>query len=303
MPVANSGVRLSDDGALAVNDHFLPALSVDPSSGAVEAGFYSTSDDPSGQHASRDYVISENGGADFSPPVALSGADSRFSGPLSDGFDYGERQGADSAAGVYRPAWTDNRPIQGRDADLYVLSPAVETTIDSAPTGRVPSPTSAFRFSTPAPRAICSIDSGFFGACSSPRQVGPLDNGPHRFRVTATDRAGNWMDLTPAVTGWSILDLTPPDTRLIVEPERRTKAKRPRYEFDSDDPAAKFQCRYDKDVWRVCQSPKTQKVSIGKHKVRIRAFDLAGNVDPTPIKDRFRRIKKCGKRKQKLGKC
>ena len=40
-------------GALDLNDHFLPALSVDPSTGVVEAGFYSTAANQSGQFARR----------------------------------------------------------------------------------------------------------------------------------------------------------------------------------------------------------------------------------------------------------
>ncbi len=303
IPTPESGARLSADGVLDLNDHFLPALSVDPSTGVIEASFHSTSDDQGGQRASRDYVSSIDAGASFSDPVELSNADSRFTGPLSDGFDYGGRQGGDSAAGTYRPAWTDNRPLQGRDADLYVLSPPVQTAITAAPSGKAASPISAVSFSTQAPRAICRVGDGGYTGCTSPRQVGPLGNGPTFFRVTSTDRAGNWMDLSPVLASWNVADLDPPETRLITEPKRRTKAKRPLYEFDSDEPWAKFRCRYDKDVWRICQSPKAQKVPIGRHKVRIRAFDLAGNVDPSPVKDTFRRIKRCGKRKKKLGKC
>ena len=158
LPAADSGRRLSADGALELNDHFLPALSVDPSSGAVEASFYSTEGDPGGQRAVRDYVASADFGASYSAPVVISDGSSRFSGPLSDGIDYGERQGADSAGGVFRPVWTDNRALQSRDPDLYTLSPEVETTIVAAPAGEVPDAAATIEFTTAAIRAECRLD-------------------------------------------------------------------------------------------------------------------------------------------------
>lgn len=297
LPDPGSGIRISGDGPLELNDHFLPALSADPSTGQVEASFYTTDGDPSGQRTDRVYVLSSDAGASYSPPAGISDAASRFSGPLSDGIDYGERQGADSAGGVFLPVWTDNRPLQSRDPDLYALSPEVETAITSAPSGVVGEATVAFGFSTPAPRTECALDGGVPGPCSAPLQVGPLHNGPHSLGVRATDGAGNPMDRTPAVAEWTVADSTPPETAITRKPRRRTRSRRPRFEFASNEPGARFQCRYDGGRWSGCRTPKRAKVAVGRHRFRVRALDLAGNVDPTPSKHRFRRKRACPRKR------
>jgi hypothetical protein len=303
-PVPDSGVRLSSDAALDLNDHFLPALSVDPSTGEVEATYYSTAGDPGGQRATRVHVSSSDSGQTYSTPAAISDADSRFAGTLSDGIDYGDRQGLDSAGGVLRPVWTDNRAQQSRDPDLYALSPAVETTIDSRPSGTVANAISTFGFSTAAPRIECSVDGSGFSKCVSPEMVGPLPNGAHTFAARGTDLAGNLMDLSPPTAGWSILDQDPPETTIVRKPKKKkTKSKRPKFGFIADEAGARFQCRYDKDDWRNCKSPKQQKVTVGRHKFRVRAIDVGGNVDPTAAKHEFKRKRKCSSKQRRKGKC
>lgn len=307
-PAANSAVRISVDEALAENDHFLPALSADPSTGEVEASFYSTAGDPGGQHADRVYVSSGDLGASFSAPIEISTARSRFAGPFSDGIDYGTRQGADSADGVFRPAWTDNRALQSRDPDLYALSAPVETAIDAAPSGSVAEAQASVEFSSDpqAPRFDCSLDGAPFGRCRSPLAVGPLPNGPHTLDARATDRAGNVADATPATASWAVADFDPPETTITKRPKRKSKDKKPVIAFEADDPAATFECRYDSDPWDKCRSPKKKKVKVGKHRFRVRAVDVGENADPTPAVAKFKRKrkhKKCKPRRRRKGHC
>lgn len=303
LPAPNTGVRLSDDGALAINDHFLPAISADPSTGELHATFYSTVGDPGGQHVDRFYTVSTDAGLSYAEPERITDQPSRFSGPLSDGIDYGDRQGADSAAGALRTVWTDNRAIQGRDPDLYALTPQVETTIGSGPSGSTPNATSRFTFSSAAVRLRCSRDGGGFTACASPLSVGPLGNGSHSLRVRGSDLAGNPMDLTPAQRSWTIADFDPPETTITRKPRKRTKQKRPEFEFVSDEIGARFECRYDREPWSGCNPPKRKKVKVGRHTFRVRAIDVGGNVDPRPPKERFKRKRACPKKKRKRGKC
>jgi hypothetical protein len=303
LPAPGSGVRVSHDRADAVNDHFLPALSVDPGSGAVEVSYYSTAGDPSGQRATREYAASPGGGLGFSTRATISGASSRFSGPLSDGVDYGGRQGADSAAGEFRVAWTDNRALQGRDSDLYALAPPVDTRIVAAPSGTVETATSSFRFSTPAPRIECRLDEAQFSACPAELTVGPLPNGPHTLIARATDRAGNVLDPTPAVIRWTVADHDPPETTITRKPRNPTRNKRPRFEFVADEPEARFQCRYDDGPWLACRTPKRAKVTVGRHRFGVRAIDVGGNVDPTPAFATFKRKRQCPKRDRRRGNC
>ena len=108
-PAANTGVRLTDDGPLDRNQHFFPTLAVDPTTGEVQSSFYSTKQDPSQKTTLQYYVGSTDLAATFSPMLPFSTATSNFSGARSDGFDYGDYEGADAAQGVFLPAWTDNR--------------------------------------------------------------------------------------------------------------------------------------------------------------------------------------------------
>jgi hypothetical protein len=304
LPAPNSGVRLSSDGALDLSDHFLPALSVDPSTGGVEATYYSTAADPGGQRAKRVHVSSGDSGQSYSAPTEISDAGSRFAGPLSDGIDYGDRQGVASAEGLLRAVWTDNRPQQGRDPDLYALSPPVETAIDSGPTGTVANAISSFGFSTAAPRIECRLDGSAFKQCVSPRTVGPLANGPHTFSARGTDLAGNPMDpAQPPTVGWTVLDQDPPETTIVRKPKRKTKSRHPKFRFVADEVEARFQCRYDGDDWRSCRSPKDEKVTVGRHSFRVRAIDVGGNVDPTAARHKFKRKRKCSSKQQRRGRC
>lgn len=303
IPPAGSGRRLSADGALDVNDHFLPALAVDASSGTVETSFYSTAEDPSGQFGTRVYVASDDDGATYSEPVAISDARSRFAGSFSDGIDYGDRQGAAAAEGTFRPVWTDNRAQQARDPDLYGLSPPVETTVTSAPSGTVPSSVSSFSFSTQAKRLECSLDGGRWGRCFESHSVGPLANGNHRLSVRATDLVGNPVDLSPASVAWTVRDLDPPETAIVSRPPRKTKERRPEFTFTADEPGTIFHCRYDGKPFQRCEGTKRARVKVGKHLFEVRATDVAGNVDATPAAAKFERKRACPKRKRKKGKC
>ncbi len=293
---------MSDDGALALNDHFFPALTVDPSSGDVEASLYSTKHDPSGQRTHQYHVISPDFlsmdfTGSFSSMTRFSTADSRFSGSLSDGVDYGSYTGADSAAGTFVPSWTDNRIFQGRRGDLYVLSPQVETTIDSGPTGTVPSAIGAFTFSSPAPAFQCATDGAAFGECTSPRSVGPLTNGAHTFRVRATDAVGNPVDLSPAGAPWTINDTDPPQTTITKRPDNKTRKRRAKHKFEATEAGATFECRYDRKRWKECESPRKKKVDPGKHRFKVRATDVGGNRDPSAAKDVWRFKRKCNNKK------
>jgi hypothetical protein len=302
-PAPESGIRVSGDAADAVNDHFLPALSVDPASGAVEVSYYSTADDPSGQRATREYAASADGEPAFTTRATISSAASRFNGPLSDGVDYGSRQGADSSAGEFRAAWTDNRALQGRDPDLYALSPPVGVTITAAPGGTVETATNEFSFATRAPRLECRWDELPFRACPAELTVGPLPNGSHSLVVRATDRAGNVVDPASAVANWTVADHDPPETTITRRPPRITRSNRPRFEFVADEPGARFQCRYDDGPWLGCRTPKRGKVTVGRHRFGVRAIDVGGNVDPTPAFATFKRKRACPKRDRRRGKC
>jgi hypothetical protein len=89
-------------------------------------------------------------------------------------------------------------------------------------------------------------------------------------------------------------DTVAPDTQLTDGPKDKTKKKKATFEFGGTDAraVASFQCRVDDDSFAPCTSPYKVKVKKGKHTFEVRAVDAAGNVDPTPASDTWKRKKK-----------
>jgi hypothetical protein len=78
-------------------------------------------------------------------------------------------------------------------------------------------------------------------------------------------------------------DTTPPGTRIMTAPSRRTKIRRARLRFVSTEAGSVFQCKLDGGRWVQCRSPKAYRgLRNGVHVFRVRARDAAGNADPTP---------------------
>ena len=87
----------------------------------------------------------------------------------------------------------------------------------------------------------------------------------------------------------ALSDTTPPKTRITKGAPRRTDETKVKIRFKSSEPNSTFECRLDKKAFKPCTSPrKVKKLDEGKHRIRVRATDAAGNVDPTPAKDKFK---------------
>jgi glucose/arabinose dehydrogenase len=83
-------------------------------------------------------------------------------------------------------------------------------------------------------------------------------------------------------------DTTPPNTKVELKP-RSKRRHRVRAKFSSSEPGSDFECRLDKHRWKPCVSPRRLRgLNTGRHVFSVRATDRAGNVDPTPAKDRVR---------------
>ena len=95
------------------------------------------------------------------------------------------------------------------------------------------------------------------------------------------------------------VDRTPPQARILrvtvgarvfAEGRRRVGVR-----FTGSDPGPnasgvlRFGCHFDKLGWHRCTSPRLfKRVRPGRHVIRVRAIDAAGNVDPTPDLRTFR---------------
>lgn len=132
----------------------------------------------------------------------------------------------------------------------------------------------------------CSVDSAPFGACSSPRTIGPLSDGEHSFAVRATDHWGQ-VDPTPASRGFTVADSSAPETSLTGGPTGATPDNEPVFSFDSNEDGT-FECRIDGGGFGACSSPRRLgPLSDGRHDFEVRAVDPAGNRDPSPASALF----------------
>jgi hypothetical protein len=81
-----------------------------------------------------------------------------------------------------------------------------------------------------------------------------------------------------------------PETTITKRPANKLARKRAKYEFQSNEIGSTFECRLDRKPFKPCTSPRRLKARPGKHRFKVRATDVAGNVDPTPATDKFKRI-------------
>jgi hypothetical protein len=82
-------------------------------------------------------------------------------------------------------------------------------------------------------------------------------------------------------------DATPPETT-IDRSVLRIAARTARFWFSSSEPPVCFLCQLDKGDYKPCGSPRTSKhLKAGRHAFRVKAVDVAGNVDGSAAIDRF----------------
>jgi DNA-directed RNA polymerase specialized sigma24 family protein len=123
----------------------------------------------------------------------------------------------------------------------------------------------------------CKLDDAKFEACTSPKSYSGLSDGEHRFRVRAVDQAGN-PDSSPASRRWTV-DTVPPETTIDAGPPHLSHKDTASFTLSSE-AGASFECRLDSHGWGDCGA--ISGLSDGKHILRARAKDRAGNLDPTP---------------------
>lgn len=173
---------------------------------------------------------------------------------------------------------------------LDILDP--DTTITGSPgiTREVTGPTVSFTSNEGGARFECSMDGvERWTACTAPRRVDSTREGLHWLRVQAIDPQGN-VDPTPARVEW-MLDLTPPNTEITSRTPRTSGESILTVGFTATDSVgiAGYECQLDGADWRPCASPyRSPALQPGWHSVDIRAVDLAGHRDPSPLSPSFK---------------
>ncbi len=92
------------------------------------------------------------------------------------------------------------------------------------------------------------------------------------------------------------MDTEPPETTITKGAPNKTDESTVKFKFTSDEPGSTFECSLkgkglDAAVkqFTACSSPRKYKhLDPGKYKFKVRAVDAAGNLDPTPDKDKFK---------------
>jgi hypothetical protein len=173
------------------------------------------------------------------------------------------------------------------------LPPTVAITKAPAALSRVRRPTVEFRANRPVAFS-CQVDGGPAQPCASPFTV-PVDlgDGRHGIAVSGTDLAGRSASSAVSFE----IDTRRPRTRIVKHPPKliRTHRRsfRARFRFASNEPGATFVCKVDRGLLRFCGRRISRRFGEGKHSVRVRARDRAGNVDASAAVFRFR-VKRLG---------
>ena len=122
---------------------------------------------------------------------------------------------------------------------------------------------------------------------------GASANGTWKLYINDTQAAdgGGWISATPTLA-FTTTDTIPPDTKFTKKPKTGFKTTTI-MKFVSTEAGSHFECKIDSKKFKPCKSPlKLKNLKLGKHKIQIRAIDGAGNVDPTPLRGKWKIIKK-----------
>jgi hypothetical protein len=184
-------------------------------------------------------------------------------------------------------SWTVSSPTPPADTT------APNTTIDSGPAATTTSTSASLGFSSNESGSSfqCSLDSGPWGSCTSPKSYSGLAVGSHTFAVKATDAAGN-PDTSPATRNWTVSSSTPPadttapETAISSGPPATTTSTSASFAFTATESGSTFQCKLDSESWGSCTSAKAYSgLAVGSHAFSVKATDAAGNTDATPATD------------------
>jgi subtilisin-like proprotein convertase family protein len=124
-----------------------------------------------------------------------------------------------------------------------------------------------------------------------------VDEADEQFSLILSGSTGDTRVVSPSALTVTIPAQTPPDraapdTTVTKAPKARTTKRKARIAFTADEAGVRFECKLDAKAWKPCTSPfTTKKLGYGKHKVRIRAVDGAGNVESRPAVVRWRIVR------------
>ncbi len=126
------------------------------------------------------------------------------------------------------------------------------------------------------------------------------DRSTTEFVATATDASNNvsacsapitYTELSPEPEPQPSGDSDPPETTLKKSPKKRSDDRTPTFKFAADEPGSTYECKLDKKPFDACEKKETLRAKPGKHTLFVQATDVSGNVDPTPLRFKFKVIR------------
>ena len=126
----------------------------------------------------------------------------------------------------------------------------------------------------------CSLDGGSFAPCFLLQGYSNLSQGQHRFRVEATDDAGN---VSAPVTWMWIIDTVSPTVAFTQTPPNPDVSTSPTFRFSGTDTGGSgvggYRCKLDASAWAGCTSPDSlSNLSAVSHTFQVESIDLGGNL-------------------------
>lgn len=194
-------------------------------------------------------------------------------GPLPDGpytFALSATDGAGNMSQVSRSSTVDT------------VAPALPT-VTAGPSGTVSSGTASFAYTSEAFATFeCALDEQAFEPCGSSKDYVGLADGPHAFRVRATDRAGNTS--TAAERAWTIDTAAPAAPSIASGPSGFARSRVAAFSFTGE-AGATFLCSLDGAAAAPCTSPVAYAgLADGAHTFSVVAVDGAGNASAPALR-------------------
>jgi hypothetical protein len=224
--------------------------------------------------------VSSGGGGD----QAGGGGDSTGGGSEGTGAGPGQGKGGSSSGGSI----SKRTPAGGKPEAPHIhLSPA-ERSNELTPlvVGNAPGADSVSIYAS----ANCSgkaVVAGPAAQLSSGFTVPVPENSTTTF--TAVAIAAQRSSCSSSVTYTE--DSTAPKTRITMGPSVKTRKLKAVFRFKDateDPPGTTFRCKVNKAKWKPCSSPfRLKHLKHRRYVIKIRATDLAGNVEPNAVKRRF----------------
>jgi hypothetical protein len=179
--------------------------------------------------------------------------------------------------------------VPSLEEEAGAAAPSVKITKGPRPVGNESRPT--FEFSSTRPVSFsCQLDGGAPQPCASPYVVpAKLADGAHGFAVTGTDAQGRGG--SSGIYGF-IVDTKAPKTRIVRHPAKVVKTKKrsvvARFKLRANQTPVTFYCQIDKEALRICPVTFHHRFGAGRHALKVRAKDEAGNLAARPTVYRFR---------------